>query len=84
MSKVLNKSYLNFIAELKQGIIKSRYSAARLANREQLLLYFFVGKRLAEKSNLLILPLSTAELNRLQIVTVIGKKEIRCTKKSYN
>ena len=49
MSKLLNKSYLRFITELKQSIIKSRYRAAQLANREQLLLYFYVGKRLAEK-----------------------------------
>lgn len=49
MSKSLNKSYISFIAELKQSIIKSRYQAARLANREQLLLYLYVGKRLSEK-----------------------------------
>ena len=118
MSKRLNKSYLHFIAELKQGIIKSRYSAARLANREQLLLYFFVGKRLAEKikaekwgagvlenvsndlqkelpglrgfsyrnlmkmiqfsneySNVLILPLATAELTKIATSKKSGKSK---------
>ena len=43
------KQYLQFIAELKQNIIYSRYHAARLANREQLLLYLKIGKMLAEK-----------------------------------
>lgn len=35
--------------ELKQSIIRSRYQAARLANREQLLLYIYIGSRLSEK-----------------------------------
>lgn len=42
-------NYLTFISEVKQQILQSRYQAARLVNREQLLLYFVVGKRLAEK-----------------------------------
>ena len=41
--------YLSFIKEVKEHIVKSRYIAARLVNREQLLLYFLVGKRLSEK-----------------------------------
>ena len=44
-----DKNYLDFILSLKQEIIKSRYQAARLANREQLLLYFKTGKMLSEK-----------------------------------
>ena len=44
-------NYLTFITEVKQQILQSRYQAARLVNREQLLLYFMVGKRLAEKVN---------------------------------
>ena len=44
-------NYISFIAEVKQQILKSRYQAARLVNREQLLLYFVVGKQLAEKVN---------------------------------
>jgi predicted nuclease of restriction endonuclease-like (RecB) superfamily len=47
--KLLDKSYLGFIAEIKQSIIKSRYQAASLANREQLLLYLYIGKRLSVK-----------------------------------
>lgn len=43
------KQYLQFITELKQNIINSRYQAARLANKEQLLLYLKIGKMLAEK-----------------------------------
>ena len=42
-------NYLSFIQEVKEHIVKSRYIAARLVNREQLLLYFLVGKRLSEK-----------------------------------
>jgi predicted nuclease of restriction endonuclease-like (RecB) superfamily len=44
-------NYINFITEVKQQILQSRYQAARLVNREQLLLYFVVGKQLAEKVN---------------------------------
>jgi predicted nuclease of restriction endonuclease-like (RecB) superfamily len=43
------KNYLEFIRSLKQEIINSRYQAARLANREQLLLYFKTGRMLSEK-----------------------------------
>ena len=44
-----SKQYLQLITELKQSIINSRYQAARLANREQLMLYFKTGKMLTEK-----------------------------------
>ena len=43
------KSYIQFITDLKKSIVQSRYQAARLANREQLLLYFRTGKMLSEK-----------------------------------
>lgn len=43
------KSYLQFVNDLKQTITQSRYQAARLANRSQLLLYFKSGKMLSEK-----------------------------------
>ena len=42
-------SYNHFIIEVKNQIVHSRYLAARLVNREQLLLYFIIGKRLSEK-----------------------------------
>jgi predicted nuclease of restriction endonuclease-like (RecB) superfamily len=45
----MEKNYLQFIAELKRNIVQSRYIAARLANKEQLLLYFKTGKMLSEK-----------------------------------
>ncbi len=48
MPKLFKTGYTGFITEIKQSIIRSRYQAARLANREQLLLYLFVGKRLSE------------------------------------
>ncbi len=41
--------YLQFIQSLKSQILQSRYLAARLVNRELLLLYFIVGNRLSEK-----------------------------------
>src|SRR5688572_3984280 len=48
----MDKKYLQFIIELKQHIISSRYIAARLANKEQLLLYYRTGKSLSEKTTL--------------------------------
>jgi predicted nuclease of restriction endonuclease-like (RecB) superfamily len=44
-----DKNYLEFIRTLKQEIISSRYQAARLANREQLSLYYKTGGLLSEK-----------------------------------
>jgi hypothetical protein len=41
--------YKAFITNLKDSILNSRYNAARLANREQLLLYYAVGSMLDEK-----------------------------------
>jgi hypothetical protein len=41
--------YIAFVGEIKTQILRSRYNAARLANREMLMLYFYVGKRLSEK-----------------------------------
>jgi len=43
------KSYLQFIQELKKNISQSRYQAARLANKEQLVLYIRVGEMLNQK-----------------------------------
>jgi len=45
----MNKQYLQLITDLKLNIVQSRYAAARLANKEQLLLYFRIGKILSEK-----------------------------------
>ncbi|HVU58989.1 MAG TPA: PDDEXK nuclease domain-containing protein [Puia sp.] len=45
----MNKQYIRLITDLKQSIVQSRYAAARLANKEQLLLYFRIGKILSEK-----------------------------------
>lgn len=41
--------YVNLINDLKRSIIESRYQAAKLANREQLLLYYETGKMLSQK-----------------------------------
>ncbi len=45
----MNKEYIDLIASLKSSIIQSRYAAARIANKEQLMLYFRTGKMLSEK-----------------------------------
>lgn len=44
-----DKSYMHFILSIKQQIVQSRYVAARLANREQLMLYFRTGLMISEK-----------------------------------
>jgi predicted nuclease of restriction endonuclease-like (RecB) superfamily len=45
----MNKEYIDFIAGLKQNIVQSRYVATRLVIKEQLKLYFRIGKMLHEK-----------------------------------
>ena len=45
----MDKEYIQFISDLKHSIVKSRYIGARMANKEQLLLYFSTGKMLSEK-----------------------------------
>lgn len=44
MEKSLNK---NIIRELKEAILKSRYQAARLVNKELVSLYFDIGKKIS-------------------------------------
>lgn len=45
MSKEQNiQPHLEAVKELKNAILRSRYTAAKLVNKEMLLLYFFVGK----------------------------------------
>jgi predicted nuclease of restriction endonuclease-like (RecB) superfamily len=41
--------YLTLLQDIGNQILQSRYRAARLVNRELLLLYYAVGKRLSEK-----------------------------------
>jgi len=42
--------YLDAVMQLKNAILKSRYTAARLVNKEMLLLYYFVGKYVSVNS----------------------------------
>jgi hypothetical protein len=44
-----NNAYSKFVQEVKQQILESRYDAARLVNKELLLLYYNIGKMLHEK-----------------------------------
>ena len=46
----MQKDYIQFIKDIKQNILISRYMAAKLANREQLLLYLRIGKMIHEKA----------------------------------
>lgn len=43
--------YIKFINELKQEILSSRLQAAKLVNKELLMLYYKVGKRISNKIN---------------------------------
>jgi predicted nuclease of restriction endonuclease-like (RecB) superfamily len=45
----VDKNYIEFIQSIKKQIVQSRYAAARLANREQLMLYFKTGLMISEK-----------------------------------
>jgi predicted nuclease of restriction endonuclease-like (RecB) superfamily len=45
----IDKNYVEFIQSIKRQIVQSRFAAARLANREQLLLYFKTGKMISDK-----------------------------------
>lgn len=45
----IDRNYIEFIHALKKQIVQSRYTAARLANKEQLLLYFSTGKMISDK-----------------------------------
>ena len=42
--------YSAFIKEIKDEILQSKYTAAKLVNKEMLLLYYGIAKRLSEKT----------------------------------
>ncbi len=42
--------YTEAVTHLKNAILKSRYTAAKLVNKEMLLLYYFVGKYVSDGS----------------------------------
>ena len=46
----MKHEYLVFIKDIKQKILISRYMAAKIANREQLLLYLHIGKLILEEA----------------------------------
>jgi len=45
----LKKTYINFLTDLKSRILHSRYFAAKIVIKEQLLLYLQTGKKLSDK-----------------------------------
>ena len=50
MTQNISNSYVEAIKTIKQAILKSRYKAAMLANREMLMLYFGVGEYISKNS----------------------------------
>ena len=50
MEQNISNNYAHAIKAIKQAILKSRYQAALLANREMLLLYFSVGEYISKNS----------------------------------
>lgn len=50
MELQINNNYSNAIQLIKNAILKSRYRAAALANRELLSLYYGIGKYISDNS----------------------------------
>ena len=50
MTPNISHNYPEAITAIKQAILKSRYKAAMLANREMLMLYFGVGEYISNNS----------------------------------
>jgi predicted nuclease of restriction endonuclease-like (RecB) superfamily len=46
----MQSNYIQSVRELKTAILKSRYNAAKMVNKEMLLLYYFVGKYVSQHS----------------------------------
>ncbi len=46
--KEITSTYYHSVKELKSAILKSRYTAAKMVNKELLLLYYFVGKYVSQ------------------------------------
>lgn len=89
----METSYLDFLRDVQDHILQSRYRAARLVNRELVLLYFAVGKRLSEKvaaekwGNKVIEQLSTdlqKELPGLRGFSYRNLKNMRQFADAYN
>lgn len=49
--EVLTKEYAEFLEELKNRVASSRYKAARVVNRELLILYHYIGKQILQKQS---------------------------------
>ncbi len=48
--KKLEPMYLQAVEKIKTAILQSQYNAIRLANQEQLKLYFRIGRYISENS----------------------------------
>jgi predicted nuclease of restriction endonuclease-like (RecB) superfamily len=70
MQEVTN-NYAEAIQAIKQAILKSRYNAAALANREMLMLYFGVGEYISKNSRE-----GTWGTNAIETISVQLQKEL--------
>ena len=61
---------IDFVKQLKQHILASRYLVAKMANAESLKLYFIIGKMVDEESQLAHSLLSSQKIKN----TIAGKR----------
>jgi len=71
MTQSISKSYTEAIKTIKQAILKSRYKAAMLANREMLMLYFGVGEYISKNSRE-----GTWGTNAIEVISAQLQKEL--------
>lgn len=46
MSKIINQEYANFLTELKQQVLTTRYNAVKVVNRQLVVLYHYIGSQI--------------------------------------
>jgi len=52
MKQGITNNYIESIKAIKQAIVRSRYKAAMLVNREMLMLYFGIGEYISKNSRI--------------------------------
>ena len=71
MTQDISYNYTQAIKAIKQAILKSRYKAAMLANREMLMLYFGVGEYISKNSRE-----GSWGTNAIEVISVQLQKEL--------
>lgn len=71
MIQQITHNYAEAIQAIKQAILKSRYSAAVLANREMLMLYFGIGEYISDNSRT-----GTWGTNAIETISLQLQKEL--------